>query len=524
MSPRRRLGLAAALALFAPAAAIALAPQLVAAPTFTWPQTPGAVLSVASPTALAATPTAGFTAGAIANVANQGAWTYAPTCPQSCDGSNTCVTAAGADGGLGCWVRGTSGVPGAQLAVNWYATSPGGSDSADCQTSGTACLTIQEVLRRIAQQPIPGTPYLFLSGPGFAGFNGILDMRGAAYPYSNGQQNGLTIQGSRTYTGADGGALFAGTVSAYTQWDAGIDGIVTIAPIDGGPAFSTVTFNSAGGYILEDTSSCNTDGISCESIIIGPSVGDAGTATFATPGGAQLFGFTSRQPTVGNTVRVAQLTPVGTASGAVVQIDGTGGFLANVWMGNAPHSVQFSTHPGTPHATGMDTCIVAGADVYSEVDVWGGAFVGGTRVIGGQLESFWSYYDYAEARSGGLIYLDKNNLIGFQGLINGGETLGVGSIYVAGVTAVEGYSSPCLMVADGARVTLAAPFICHNATATSVPAIKVFSAGAVLYPSGQAPVVNGLVGTAPWIVGGTPSDAGPPIVNATNGAEIVVNQ
>jgi hypothetical protein len=94
------------------------------------PQTNNGVLPVyATPALLAAGSVTNLTIGSQAWVTNQGVWSYATTCPNTCDGANTCRTAGGLDGGSGCWLRNLNGLPGANNISNWYANSATGNDT-----------------------------------------------------------------------------------------------------------------------------------------------------------------------------------------------------------------------------------------------------------------------------------------------------------------------------------------------------------------------------------------------------------
>lgn len=104
----------------------------------------GALPTLATPTALATYPVSGLTAGAQAYVTNLGAFTLSPTCPTTCDGTVTCVTAAGVDGGMGCWTRGPIA---SCLCTAWTIDPVNGSDLAPpCGTLHTGA----EFARRTA--------------------------------------------------------------------------------------------------------------------------------------------------------------------------------------------------------------------------------------------------------------------------------------------------------------------------------------------------------------------------------------
>lgn len=77
----------------------------VAGPNLGYPPNTGNVAGpYATPATLAASSAAGRAAGAQAFVSSTGSyWSYSLTCPESCDGTISCVYAANGDGGLGCW-------------------------------------------------------------------------------------------------------------------------------------------------------------------------------------------------------------------------------------------------------------------------------------------------------------------------------------------------------------------------------------------------------------------------------------
>lgn len=480
----------------------------------------------ANPAAIAATSAASVTLGAEVFVQYQGEWSFTAVCPAACDGANTCRDATGrdGDGGPGCWVRNGDGYPGANLVAAWYANSVTGDDANECQTPATACASLDEVFRRIGPQPILGLPTIFLSGS-FAGSTGVINTS-IATSFINNPDGGsyLTITGTRTYTGADGGPLFQGVITGYVSWDAGTsEGIVTVGPaVDGGPAFNVPAWPPAdGGYVLEDTDQCNTSGVGCTALLLGPEL-DAGT--FASPGGAQVTGYTAHEPNIGDHVRIAQLTPVSTTPGTSIIFNGVGVVVQNLWLGNAKHSVAFSTGTGTPNAVELDCSIVNGGDTYTgvELDAWGSYFTGGMRAQG-QLVSTASFYDYIEARTNSYVLLEQHNLVGSAGVSLGGR-LGPGFLETAyGPSAVEGYASPCLVAADGASATIGAKFLCRNSVG-GAPAVHVFAGSVVRYGSGFQPITTGTVSTAPWIVGGVATDAGLPQTNSANFSGIVQNQ
>ena len=68
------------------------------------PTQSGAPLPVyASAGVLADAGVTGLSLGSQAWVTNSGTWVFQPVCPALCDGTTTCVTAGGQDGGVGCW-------------------------------------------------------------------------------------------------------------------------------------------------------------------------------------------------------------------------------------------------------------------------------------------------------------------------------------------------------------------------------------------------------------------------------------
>lgn len=489
---------------------------------YTPPQSGTTLPQFATPALLAAAPVAGLTRGAEAWVTNQGTWIYQPTCPNTCDGQNTCRTAGGLDGGVGCWVRVLGGQPGANGIATWYANSVTGNDSNDCQTSGTACSTFDEVLRRIAEMPIAsGNTFVNLSG-NFQNFTGVI---GGS---TNAPNNGfLVVNGTRTYTGTDGGALFSGVVSSYTAWSTTTEGIAfVVAAVDGGPAFDPNAWPSDGGYILEDTDQCNTTGVGCTGIIIGPKM-DAGT--FATPGGVQAFGYTNEEPAPGHHVRIAQLTPIGTAGAGTVEITSTTFDGVNVWMGFGSQNVVIS-----PHASGsqifFETSILNGAIGYAGSNViFDGVSVSQFTVLGGEVGTASStYYDVINVAEYGYLFLGGGQiLVGAGGIQLGAFGDGpAGMRLAAGTLVVEGYAHPCLGVFGGSHALLNSNLVCHNSVGSAQPAIQVEAGGSyAAYNSGVTPVANGTVSTAPWILAGVGTDGGLPLYcDGGSGCAILVKQ
>jgi len=133
--------------------AFAIAAAVLAfAGSATWVGAQSAVTAVSVPTyatplALSLANVSYLATGAIAEVPNMGQWQYQPTCPAFCDGTATCVTAAGVDGGLGCWTV-PQAVPACVQAL-WTINPSTGSDSA-AGTSAAPLATLQEWSRRVS--------------------------------------------------------------------------------------------------------------------------------------------------------------------------------------------------------------------------------------------------------------------------------------------------------------------------------------------------------------------------------------
>ena len=169
----------------------------------------GSVRTYATLAALAAAPTSGLTAGATATVTNLGTYTYAPTCPATCT-SPRCVTAAGVDGGMGCWT-----VPQAVAACTqalWTINPSTGSDSA-AGTNAAPLATLQEWSRRVSSCTV--NVQMTVTMAGSAAINGDYP----AFP-SIGPQGYLTLDcqpgATVIYTSSASGFTTVATASGNT--------------------------------------------------------------------------------------------------------------------------------------------------------------------------------------------------------------------------------------------------------------------------------------------------------------------
>jgi hypothetical protein len=474
------------------------------------PLSPGMPIPLfVSPQALAAVNASGVEQGSEAFVTYQGIWVFETPCPATCDGANTCVVASGGDGGLGCWVR-RGGFPGAGLVANWYVDSVLGSNSASCQAPGaSACQDPQEIIRRIVDQPLRTTPNIYLSGSFAGGSYELTSLIGVPY-------QGVNIIGKRTFTGVDGGALWAGTVTGYQAWDAGahLEGLATVAPADGGVAFPS-TYTTANGYWLED----ETDGGNAGLGIPVFAMTDAGS--FYTSGGAPVGGFTNAQPSVGDPVRVYTTTQIATTPGANVSFTGAGAWvIENVQIGNGAHSVQVyaANGPGSG-AVEFYSSLVQGLDVFSGswLFAYGSAFTSGVRVYGHAAALTACQFDYIESREHGHVELSGWNLLS-AGLMARRD--GAGSIELnTGPTAAVNCINPALWIEPGGVANLQANFWSRNSTQAAVY-VTTGSLG-VVYAAGMAPTAVGTAPGSPFIIGGT-SYASVPQTN--NGVSIQVAQ
>lgn len=370
--------------------------------------------------------------------------------------------------------------------------------------------------------PTPsGNTFINLSG-NFQNFTGTIG--GSTSAPNNGF---LIIQGTRTYTGADGGPLFQGVVSSYQAWSTTVEGIAyVVAAVDGGPAFDPNAWPSDGGYILEDTDQCNTTGVGCTGIVIGPKL-DAGT--FATPGGVQALGYVNEEPAPGDHVRIAQLTPVGTAGAGPIEITSTTFDGVNLWMGFGSQNVFIA-----PHAAGstifFETSILNGGIGYSgSTMIFDGVSASGFTLLGGELGTAGAtYFDVLNVAEYGYAFLGAGQiLVGSGGIQLGAFGDGPAAMRLAsGTVAVEGYAHPCLGVFGGSHAILNSNLVCHNSVSSAQPAIQVESGGSyAVYTGGATPVANGTVSTATWILGGVGTDAGlPQYCDGGTGCAILVKQ
>lgn len=497
--------------------ALAIGSSVGAGPTPTGTTIPVAIGTTpfATPAALGLMPTTNLRSGATALVQWQGAWRYqpAPDAGFVVDG----VTVLAAQGG-GYWVRDALGSPGAGLVTAWFVDSVQGDDANDCRHAGSAsapggagaCKDLAEVLRRFGTQPITALSFVYLSGDFSANSYVFSTLGTLGFPY---------FIGERIYTGADGGPYFQGRITGYVGWDGGAhqEGVVTVGPlVDGGPALDPSTLNTLNGYALEVVDG----GIPGLGVLIGPQT-DAGT--FISPGGSVTQTFGPEEPSIGDVVQAYRLTPISTAPGATAVFTG-GAVLENVSIGSTTHSVSVSSSiPGPWGSIELDSCMVAGLDVFdgSWVFSYGSALRFNTHVYGrAQFTS--TLTQSLLVRSNGTLELDENNVT-VTGGIWSGEYDGFGHIILSGPSMVANYSSPCLHLSDGVRANIKGYFWCRNSLGAQ-PALKVESGSMALYVSGFAPAAVGTVATAPWIIGGTGTDAGLPQVNSTNFSGIVVAQ
>lgn len=514
---RTRL-LALLLAMGAPAALVALFNVPAAEGQVTYPGSPiarGAVPAVGTAPTPAALAAHGCPyPGAPGYVANQGPWVCESACPGTPDGVTQVVPA----GDAGCWVRSGS-QPGAGSISAWYVDSTLGNNANDCQGPGAAdaggghgaCADLQEIIRRWGSQPLTASPTIYLTGD-FSGSSYVLsEVPGVQY-----QQ--VVVACRRSYTG------WQGTVTNVQAWDGGahLEGQLVVTPVDGGNAFSSGWTTADAGVWLEDTTAADQGGTGYLGIPIGSFV-DAGT--FYSTLGAQVQSFTPGAVTAGDSVRAYTLTPIATANGQTLQIIGGVWIFEDCQIGSASHSVSVGSTAGTPAAVEWDSCSVNGWDVYSGSAgySYGSAVRNNAHFYGGGHFMTSTQFDGIESRAGGYVELSGWNLIGSTGVVAGND--GAGQVQIdTGPNAVLNYSSAALQSMPGGNVSIQAPFWARNSVGNA-PAVKVWAGSPpVTYTSGKAPAYVGTLPTAPWIYGGTASDAGLPLYNTANGAGIVVQQ
>jgi hypothetical protein len=483
------------------------------------PIQPGATIQVSVATPAALSSATGSYAGARAWVKYQGEWNYSATCPSAPDGV-TIVYAGGQDAGqLGCWVRNSVGGPGAGSLTTWYVDSSLGNNANDCQAPGAApspgghgaCADPQEIVRRFGSQPVVASPTIYMVGD-FSGASYVLnEVPGIQY-----QQ--IIVACTRTYTG------WRGTVASVQQWDAGahLEGQVAVVPVDGGASFNNGWTTADAGIWLEDTTAADTGGTGILGIPVGTMV-DAGV--FYSSLGAQVQSFTPGVVTPGDSVRAYTITPISTASSQTFQINGGVWLFEDCQIGSATHTVPIGFSGSTATGVEFDSCSVNGLDVYSgsEGFAYGSYVRGNAHFYGHGAFIMSTMFDGIESRIGGYVELSGWNLVGSVGIAAGND--GAGQVQIdTGPTAVIGYSSPALQSYPGGNVNIQAPFWARNSVGNA-PAVKAWSGSSpVTYTTGNAPAYVGTLPTAPWLYGGTGSDAGLPLYNTANGAGIVVQQ
>ena len=471
----------------------------------------GAVTTYATPALLAAAPTSGLTAGATAALANMGTWIYQPTCPAYCDGAATCVTAAGVDGGLGCWGRLPGGIPGATLRSYW-SDSNLGNDANDCAAPGAAttpgghgaCQSFSEPWRRVSKQTFDGSKGIypvFTATGDFSNENIEIE----AYLINNAFPS---IQCSRSYTGSgigvDGGG-YNGVVTAAVTWDGGAhqEGIYSVASAaDGGtPAsFLATATTPDAGFMLEYTSGANVGG----SLLIGEPR-DAGV--FASPGGQ--LNYSGIEPAVGNGVRLYRPTHAGAI--VTIRIHGSGDVvISDCDLGpysNAAHSVFL-----TGDASG-DALLVPISSSLRGVEQQAGSNL---QPIGSMVSRETTYgYTYCvsslmaghtrPALNGVLELADRcmvaGDTISGVGQVSEG---GMANVTVSGGSMITNYSSlGGLQLYYPGTLNISAPFWVWGSPTSSGPAIMIQSGIVATYASGFAPVATGTQSGTPLKVAGT---------------------
>jgi len=468
----------------------------------------------ASPAALSAASTAYLAQDAEACVVTTGCYTYQSSCTCTIGGV-TCLSAAGADGGAGCWLANPVGVVGANYVTQWYVDSVNGNDGNACLTSGAgACQDLAEVLRRIGDQYLYTQVNINLSGS-FANNSYLIRTRGV--PGSNYVFGGISINGTRTCAGSY-------TLTHYTPWNGSAhqEGTAYVSGLDAG-ALST-----ANGYILQDNTGPNA-GLG---ILVGPQI-DAGT--FLTPGGSIPGSYVQGEPTTGDNVSVCTLTQLSTtAATSLVVLDGYTTFN-NVEIGNYPNSVEIAGNAAYDFETVFQSSIIAGSqtqDGASAVESYGSAWVGYGGY--GRLDSWGGLFDNVFAQDHGLVELTFNNIVGMTlggGYIHVGSRDGRGTFEISGPVSILSGTHPCIML-DGSSAAIIVDTgsygWCHGYGSTQY-AVQAYSGSLLTYPSTNPLVLTGTQAYSPYSIGGSIFDGGGaagslPQYNIANGAGIVVHQ
>lgn len=509
------LALGASAALLLPGAEAAPgAPPAAGPPSGTVAASGQVPSSYATSTALGSASTVGLKPGTKAWVTNQGEWVWTGTaCPSTCDGANACGTAPCAglctpSAGSTCWLRGGSGYPGSGAVAAWYVRTGStgltpGSDGNDCQSPSTPCLTEQEIQRRARGQQ-PPTQYFVALIHLLDDVNGthVIDFPSPWLP---------DYRGVRNYGPTDGGAPYwRGTVTAVQKWsNSQQEGIVTVAPVDGGAAFNAATWATGLGYFLEVQ-----DGGAIPGLALTVGEEADGGSTFYTSSWLTAPGsYTLGEATVGDPVAIYRPTGFASDANSQLLVIGTGATFGDLVLGNQAYgagSVELSMG-GAYNSAEFDSCVVNGVFIGEGALAFGfgSAFPGGHRVFGEYVDEGGLLDALLPRENIGWFETYGPTLVGmwngsyppgiggtWQGVFLGSSNDGAGRLVVGGQMAIVGYfGEPALSLRNQSDAYVAGGgALWMRNSIGNVAAIDCGGGSRVHYVAGAAPAV---VGTAP---------------------------